>query len=120
MNCNKCGKGIFWIGFASMGGSHSNYYKCVGCGRIYEIYDRDYNRSGGITLDKWVVQWGDRDDDRKEWKIHGWNVVVLKEHDEREGEQIKISTHFFDWAHTRKKTIRYLEDLLNKLKEDTK
>jgi anaerobic ribonucleoside-triphosphate reductase len=32
---------MYFRGYASMGGSHSNYYKCSNCGRVVEIYDRD-------------------------------------------------------------------------------
>lgn len=39
--CKDCKSRLSWAGFASMGGSHSNYYKCRGCGRAVEIYDRD-------------------------------------------------------------------------------
>lgn len=39
--CKKCKVVLNWDGFASMGSSHSNYYKCGTCGRVVEIYDRD-------------------------------------------------------------------------------
>jgi uncharacterized protein YbcV (DUF1398 family) len=47
MNCKrkKCKGELYFIGYASMGGSHSNYYKCDECKAIYEIYDRDINNS---------------------------------------------------------------------------
>ena len=42
MNCakEKCNGRLSFIGYASMGSSHSNYYKCDKCGNVYEIYDR--------------------------------------------------------------------------------
>lgn len=39
--CTKCGEQLYWDGYASMGGSHSNYYRCPKCDRVVEIYDRD-------------------------------------------------------------------------------
>lgn len=37
-----CGSDLYFAGYASMGGSHSNYYECTTCGKVYEIWD--YNR----------------------------------------------------------------------------
>lgn len=43
MDCaqKKCGGYLRFVGYASMGGSHSNYYQCSECEAAYEIYDRD-------------------------------------------------------------------------------
>lgn len=43
MKCAKkgCNGDLDFIGYASMGSSHSNYYKCDKCGNVYEIYDRN-------------------------------------------------------------------------------
>jgi phage FluMu protein Com len=38
--CWQCGSELGWAGYASMGGSHSNYYKCAKCKKVVEIYDR--------------------------------------------------------------------------------
>jgi tRNA(Ile2) C34 agmatinyltransferase TiaS len=39
--CKKCGHEMYWNGYASMGSSHSNYYRCSNCRRCVEIYDSD-------------------------------------------------------------------------------
>lgn len=39
--CKKCKETLHFAGYASMGGSHSNYYRCPECKRVVEIYDRD-------------------------------------------------------------------------------
>ncbi len=43
MNCTKkkCKGYLSFQGYASMGGSHSNYYICNDCKAVYIIYDRD-------------------------------------------------------------------------------
>ena len=43
---------LHFSGFASMGGSHSNYYKCGSCGREVIIYDSD------LEMNKTIVQDG--------------------------------------------------------------
>jgi uncharacterized protein YbcV (DUF1398 family) len=54
MKCNreKCNGNLLFHDFASMGGSHSNYYKCTKCGNIYEIYDRDEDNPSEYILCK--------------------------------------------------------------------
>ena len=39
--CKKCDGRLYFGGYARMGGSHSNYYKCKSCDRVVEISDRD-------------------------------------------------------------------------------
>lgn len=47
IKCKECKSRMYWDGYASMGGSHSNYYKCTNreCGRVIEVYDREFHSS---------------------------------------------------------------------------
>ncbi|KKK82139.1 hypothetical protein LCGC14_2806350, partial [marine sediment metagenome] len=39
--CKDCDVSLRFDGYASMGGNHSNYYKCPKCERVVTIYDYD-------------------------------------------------------------------------------
>jgi len=39
--CRKCNVALSFDGFASMGSSHSNWYRCKKCGNTYLIRDED-------------------------------------------------------------------------------
>ena len=42
-----------------MGSSHSNYYQCYDCKRVYRIYDDDYKSGRMFTKEEWMVQEGE-------------------------------------------------------------